>query len=156
MKKRDIEAFVSVEYSLLLPAILLLYCFLICIGVFLHNQCVLQTNMYILSIEGAEVNVEGQAVIDDLRDKEQKLSKSKYILMEGKEINYSIRGNRLVITADAEMDNIFRKFGIGNGNWKFYAESEAWVYSPGVMLRQMKSVCERIDEIMREEAVGDE
>ena len=50
MKK--IDAFVTVEYALLLPVILFVYCFLIYISIYQYNVCLLQNDAYFYASTG--------------------------------------------------------------------------------------------------------
>jgi hypothetical protein len=156
MKSRKIEAFVTIEYSILLPMILLVATFLVCIGMYLYNQCIFQTNLYILAIEGARIESNKEKdIIQYLCNKEKDLYKNKYILMEKEETLYKIKGNRLVITAKGEMSNILQSFNIGNETWKLYAESEAWLYKPGELLRIMKETSDLLGESVFEKEESD-
>ena len=54
---------------------------LVCMGLYLHNQCVLQTNIYILSIEGAGMYADNaEHRLTSLQKIEAGLYKEKYIL----------------------------------------------------------------------------
>ena len=50
MKK--VDAFVTVEYSMLLPILFLIYTFLIYIGIYQYDVCLLQNDMYFYAMEG--------------------------------------------------------------------------------------------------------
>ena len=51
--KKD-NAFVTVEYSLLLPILFLIYAVLIYVGIYQYNECLLQNDAFLYAIEGEE------------------------------------------------------------------------------------------------------
>lgn len=155
MKKLD--AFVTIEYSLLLPVILTLFTMLVCIGLYLHNQCVLQTNVYILSIEGARLNVDDEEQrIMLLQKKETELYNDKYILAEDMQTTYQIKGNEIAITGGGRMVNPFSLFGMGESAWELSAESKANVINPSETLRVIKNVRNLLEKLPLEEEREDD
>ena len=124
MRKKNVKAFVTIEYSLLLPVLLLLFTFLVYIGVYLHNQCVLQTNVYLLAVKGARAEAESIGErIAHLQEQEKMLYKNKYLLAENIQTNYSAQRNKLVITGSGQMVNPFFASGTGGAMWQMFAES---------------------------------
>lgn len=143
---RRIEAFVTIEYSLLLPGIMAVFTMLVCMGLYLHNQCVLQTNIYILSIEGAGMYAEkAEQRLTSLQKKEAGLYKEKYILAEDMQTVYRLRGNSIVISGSGRMTNPFGIFGIGETSWELKAESDVYVISPCETLRLIKNTFKLLD-----------
>ena len=143
---RRVEAFVTIEYSLLLPGIMAVFTMLVCMGLYLHNQCVLQTNIYILSIEGAGMYAEKvEHRITTLQKKEAGLYKEKYILAKDMQTVYRLRGNSIVISGSGRMTNPFGIFGIGETSWELKAESDVYVISPCETLRLIKNTFKLLD-----------
>ena len=143
---RRVEAFVTIEYSLLLPGIMAVFTMLVCMGLYLHNQCVLQTNIYILSIEGAGMYADNaEHRLTSLQKKEAGLYKEKYVLAEDIQTAYRLRGNNMVITGSGRMANPFWIFGIGEMSWELKAESNVNIINPCEMLLLIKSAFKLLD-----------
>lgn len=155
MKKTD--AFVSIEYSLLLPGILAVFTMIICMGLYLYNQCILQTNVYLLAVEGARLYAEdNQQKLILLQKKEQELYAKKYILTENMQTVYNLKGNNITINGSGTMTNPFSVYGMGDKVWKLGAESKVGVYSPGERLRLMKNALKLLDDTeLKEEGEDD-
>ena len=153
---KRVEAFVTIEYSLLLPGIMAVFTMLVCMGLYLHNQCVLQTNIYILSIEGAEMYTDkAEHRLTYLQKKEAGLYKEKYIMAEDIQTDYRLRGNNIVITGSGRMANPFWLFGIGETSWELKAESKVNVISPCDTLRLIKNSCKLLDMATGKEGADD-
>ena len=157
MKRREMEAFISIEYSLLLPGILIMFTCLVCMGLYLHNQCVLQTNTYILSVEGARLDGDTtEQRIGLLQRKEMDIYNNKYILAEDMKTTYQLQGNKITISGNGRMANPFSILGLGKEVWTLSAESEFYLSSPADTLRLMKSVCGILENLpSKEESEND-
>lgn len=121
MKK--VEAFVTLEYSLLLPVLCLLYTVLIYVGLYQYNQCLFQNDMYHIAIDGAGVTYQ-----------------NKYILAEDMQIDYSQRGNKISIKGKGKMRSPIFFMGIGEEYWYFQSDLEVWQHSPTNVLRLCKEI----------------
>ncbi|MBR4059244.1 MAG: hypothetical protein IKK03_05320 [Lachnospiraceae bacterium] len=154
---KRIDAFVTIEYSLLLPGIMAVFTMLVCMGLYLHNQCVLQTNIYILSIEGAGMYADNaEHRLTSLQKIEAGLYKEKYILTEDMQTAYRLRGNNIIITGSGKMANPFWVFGVGEMSWKLNAESNVNIISPCETLLLIKSAFKLVDRATGEEEGADE
>ena len=154
---RRIDAFVTIEFSLLLPGIMAIFTMLVCMGLYLHNQCVLQTNIYILSIEGAGMYADkAEHRLTSLQKKEAGLYKEKYILAEDMQTAYQLRGNNIVITGSGRMANPFWIFGIGEMSWELKEESNVNVISPCETLRLIKNTFKLLDRATGKEEGSNE
>ncbi len=146
---KKVDAFITLEYSLLLPVILGIFTLLIYMGLYLHNQCVLQTNINLLAIEGAKLYTDNnQQRLAFLQKKERDLLGEKYILVENIQIAYELKGNNITITGRGSMANPFSAFGIGNESWELRATSEVNVPSPRKSLKFIKSALELSENIL--------
>ena len=157
MKRREAGAFVTIEYSLLLPVILALFTSLVCLGLYLHNQCILQIDTYILSVEGARVHADSLGrQIELLQKKEMNLSGDKYILAEDMKITYQLQGNKMTIWGNGHMINPFSILGIGEKAWDLSSESTFYVMKPADTLRLIKSVRGMLENLpLKEESEND-
>lgn len=155
MKK--VNAFVTIEYSLLLPGILAIFTMLVCMGLYLHNQCILQTNIYLMSIEGARLqadNHEQRLLL--LQKKEQELYREKYVLAEGMQTTYELKGNKIMVTGSGNMANPFSVFGLGEKMWSLQAQSKTTILHPGKTLRLMKNALILLDKAASKEDEKDD
>ena len=139
MRKKTVGAFVTIEYTLLIPVLLLLYTCLIYMGLFLQNRCVLQANVYMLGVEASRFTATDPAEkVARLQEKEGQLY-HKYILAEELYNTYQIRGNFIYIRSNGQMANPFSVTGIGADTWNLSAECQSTTISPVDTLRLCKA-----------------
>lgn len=120
---KRVEAFVTIEYSLLLPMLCLLYVFLIYVGIYQYNQCLFQNDTYFTALEGSNSPYQ-----------------NKYLLAEDMKLDYSRRGNRLYISGEGKMHSPISLWGIGEEYWYFQSELEVQEHSPTNLLRLFKEI----------------
>lgn len=78
-EKKAVDGFVTIEYTLLIPVLLIFYTFLICMGLYQYNECLLRTNMYLLGCEGARLfEKEVSSKIEILQNVQERLYYDKY------------------------------------------------------------------------------
>lgn len=139
MRKKTVGAFVTIEYTLLIPVLLLLYTCLIYMGLFLHNRCVLQANAYMLGVEGSRLTAMDPAEkVNWLQEKEAQLY-HKYLLAEELCSTYQVQGNYIQISSNGQMANPFSVAGIGADTWNLNANCQISTISPVDTLRLCKA-----------------
>ncbi len=139
--KRGIGGFVTIEYTLLLPVLLIVYTFLIGIGLYQYNQCLLDTNVYLLAGKGADLyGISSDEQVKRLQQLEGRLYYDKYFLAENIATMYQIRGNHITISGSAEMSNPLAAFQIGEEKWQLYTECTVNLINPAETLRLCKAV----------------
>lgn len=142
------DAFITIEYTLLLPVLLLLYTFLIYIGIYQYDQCILQTNMYLLGSKGAALYIETpEEKLQCLQEIEQHLYYDKYLLAEQLQTAYSVKGNRIQLNGSGKVFHPLSVFGLGGTYWELHAKSEATAASGANILRLCKQAKNLIKDI---------
>lgn len=127
MKK--LPAFVTLEYTLLLPVIMIFYIVLIYMGLYQHNRCVMQINTYIMATEGSkQYERDSERIFSVLRQKYQYLGK--YLLVEEAELKCQLGQNQLVVTESGAMSNPLHVFDVGEAEWSLQAEAKANLLLP--------------------------
>ena len=156
-EKMMVDAFVSIEYTLLVPVLFVLYAFLICIGIYQYNQCILQTNMYLLGIESTRFTDEThQNQIDKLQEIEKNLYYDKYLGVFDIETIYSIKRNQLELTGLGKINNILSKFGVGEQEWKIRASCKVDMINPVETVKLCKTAYRIYQKVWWEEQQDNE
>lgn len=137
MKK--VDAFVTIEYTLLLPVLLMLYTFLIYIGLYQYNQCIMQNNVCLLALEGYHKNYAAEE-FKPLYQMEEELNADKYILGENIRTQYEIRRGKLRISSQGELTNPLSKLGLGQAQWELRGACEVSCVQPTQFLRLSKEI----------------
>ncbi len=119
---RKIQAFITIEYTLLLPILTLLYVFLIYIGLYEYNASLLLADTYFLALEG-EINYE-----------------NKYLLAEHVQIDCIQKGNALNVVGRGSMRSPLAMMGIGAKDWQFQTSLDIQKHSATKVLRLLKEV----------------
>lgn len=155
MKKTD--GFVTVEYSLLVTCLFVVYVFLCSITLFLYNRCVLQSNMYLLAVEGAACQTASpEKTVQYIQKKAAEADWQKYVLAENMQVTVRTRGNRVWLQGNGKLSNPLAAFGLGKEQWDLYAESEVTVQSTATSLRLLKKACGLLQEALKKEETQDE
>lgn len=139
MKK--VEAFVTIEYTLLLPVLLMLYTSLIYIGLYQYNQCIMQNNTCLLALEGCCIyDLTQEELSESLSYLEKELNADKYILGENIKTQYEIKRGKLRIFSQGELANPLSKMGLGESQWELRGECEVSCVQPTQFLRLSKEI----------------
>ena len=150
--KKEVDGFVTIEYTLLIPVLLVLYTFLVYIGMYQYNQCLLRTNVYILGTEGVHfMNVEASSKAAMLQEIEDQLYYDKYLLAEELQTDYSVRGNHIEICGSGKMTNPFAVLSLGEDDWELNASCEVETISSAETLRLCKVIRKTLQETLSEE-----
>lgn len=120
---RKVSGFVTIEYSLLLPLLYMLYTCLIYVALYEYNQCLLQTECYFVAL--------GQRKI---------VCQNKYLLAEDIEIDYTSKGHEISVKAEGTMSSPLFVMGIGRKKWYLQSEIGADIYAPTKILRLFKEM----------------
>ncbi len=156
MREKRVGAFITIEYTLLIPVLLLLYTCLIYMGLFLHNRCVLQANVYMLGLEGSRLTAaEPAEKVVWLQSKEKQLY-HKYILAEELYSTYHVQGNNIQISSSGQMANPFSVVGMGASTWTLNAECEVTAMSPVNTLRLCELACSFLENASSKEEQADD
>ncbi|MBQ8815842.1 MAG: hypothetical protein IJZ84_01000 [Lachnospiraceae bacterium] len=155
--KKYAEAFITVEYTLLISGVIILYGFIISIGLFMYNECILQTNVCILALEGmhtAALDAAQKAAY--LQQKEKELYGEKYLFTEELTTIYDIEGEKVCIEGRGYMNNPINIWGIGQEKWNIYASQQVTAINPADVLRLCKRLLIIKEDILTEgEAEGE-
>lgn len=155
--KQDTDAFITVECSLLLTVIFIVYTFLAGIGIFLYNQCILQSNIGILAAEGVSmVGADEQTVVEELQKVESRLYKEKYYMKELPIIKISVSGNQLYVEGNGNLDNPVFNYGIGTAEWRIHSEWTILRNNPKKTVRLCKRVIALGEKLITEEVMENE
>ncbi len=137
--KKYAGAFVTVEYTLLITVIFMIYSFIIGIGVYMYNECIMGSNVRILALEGMNMSsLENKQKIVSLQKKESELYNEKYLFVEQMATNYSINGDRIIIKGQVFMDNPIAILGVGAEKWTLQDSCEVTAINPAFILRLCK------------------
>lgn len=150
MKKKKVKGFITIEYALLLPVILLLYTVLISVALYWYNQCILQTDVRLLCIESLE-KTDSMEKIARIKNKREQLYREKYLGVSDLQTSYLIERNELKITAEGTMPNLLTGIGHFRGAWSLRAESRIKTADSSDTLRLCKQALEKLQNILPEE-----
>ena len=155
-RKKNIDGFITIEYTLLIPVLLILYTFLICMGLYQYDQCLLRTNMCLLGSEAScMANEEASSKVALLQEIEENLYYDKYLLVDEMQTVYSVKGNDIKVSGSGRMLNPLNVFGIGEEMWNLNAVCEAEAVNAAETLRLCKTVRCLLQETLSKEEKED-
>lgn len=150
MRKKKVKAFITIEFALLIPVILLFYTVLVYVVLYWYNQCILQTNMYLLCMESIKEQDSEQKLIF-IKDKQHQLYNEKYILISELETEFCIRKKELSVTTSGTMSNLLEGTGLLHKAWKLQAQGSIKTTSPAQTLHLCKEGIKFLHNIVPEE-----
>lgn len=121
MKKAN--AFVTIEYSLLLPVLFFMYVILVYIAIYLYDFCLLQNDVRLVAMGNEKPGYQ-----------------NKYLLVEELEIFHTKDGDKTFVTGVGELVSPLFVLGIGKEEWFFQSEVEVDTQSPVHVLRSLKEI----------------
>lgn len=149
MRKKELDAFITVEYTLMLPMLVLVYAFLIYMGLFMYNRCILQANTYLLSILASE------SMDKDAIERVERITQQKLLFSDDVVYEIQMRQNRCYISGRTCMSSPLGAMGIGSEYLELTAHSEAVRRSPANILRLCKAA-KTVYQEWKEEGEADE
>ena len=145
--KKRMKGSVTIEYTLLLPVLFIVYTFLIAVALFQYNQCLITTNVYLIGNQSMELaRQDGEGKMKILKEKASRLYYDKYILIEDVQTAYSVKGSRVEIVGSGKMKNALNSVGIGEESWEFYAKFEQDVLDATSILYLYKNVRNQLQQ----------
>lgn len=154
MKKKKVKGFITVEFALLIPVILLIYTVLFCAVLYWYDECILQTNMYLLCMESLEQQGSTQKLAF-VKDKQRQLYNEKYILVSELESSYRIQKNELHVSSTGNLPKILKGIDQSQKTWELYAQSSVKVSSAADILRLCREGIELWQNFVPEEGTHD-
>lgn len=139
--KQHLKGSVTVEYTLLLPILLIVYIFLIDVAIYQYNECLLTSNLYLIGNQRMELARYGDdEKISLLKKRAAKLYYEKYLLVEDMQTKYSVKGGHVEITGSGKMRNPLALVGIGDKAWRISVSCEQDVLDVTNILRIYKDI----------------
>lgn len=127
--RKSVEAYLTVEASLLLPFILGTLVFIFCIQFYWYNRCLMDQNVAMLGIRAVqEQTVDGEALEQVLNEWEEGYLSDKYYGWEIERPAISLKRNCFAIEQCG-------KLGYGDRIWKAAVSYENEIIRPAEILR---------------------
>ena len=154
--KKYIKAFITVEYTLLISLVFVIYGLLLGIGIFLYNQSIMQSNVRILATEGMTTLLDdSRQKVEYLQEKESGLYEEKYLFMIRRSTTYNVTGESIQIESRGFMDNPISAWGVGEAQWSLEVSCKADTVSPKNTLRLCKRLLKWKEDVLKGEEVDD-
>lgn len=147
MRKKKVKGFITIEYALMLPVFLMLYTVLVSVALYWYNQCILQTDVYLLCIESLE-EPDSSEKIKQVKNKQEQLYGEKYLGVSGLQTNYLVEKNELKITSEGTMPNLLTGIGGFHGAWSLQAEGRIGTENQEDTLRSCKEALKKLQNIL--------
>ena len=159
-EKRDmraIDGFVTIEYTFLIPVLMVVFIFVVYMGLYQYNQCLLRTNMYILGCEGARLcDEDASSKIRKLQGIEKNMYYDKYLFVEDMKTAHFVKGTHVELQGSGKMSNPLATLGIGGSYWELKASCEADAVNGVEILRLHKVSQKMIHGMLSEEEMSDD
>ncbi len=149
--RKELGGFITVEYTCLIGVIFLIYCFLLSVGLFWYNQCILQSNVKMLALEGLHMaDYDAEEKTEALQQKEKRLYHEKYLFAEEVSCSRKIIGNYIRITGKGFVGNTLYSMGIGDKRWKLSHSCDVVALQSADTLRMCKHILDLGEDLLPE------
>lgn len=139
MRKR-IPGYLTLEFTLVLPALLLVYMALIEAALLLYNRCLLQENAEILLLQTVRDWEEGLLGEELFQDRVTGLADYKYLFLQDRSASCQKSGMTLTVTVRGSLYNVFHAIGLGEAYWDLQAEASETLLNRKDMMRMIRRI----------------
>lgn len=113
MRKKSVNGSLTLEFTLLLPVLIMILLLMAQAGLFFYNRCLLKQNAQLLALqlvqEGTQTMTE-----EELTEYIGALKQYKYLLLQDVETGYSRSGDQITVSVSGRMLNFCSVVGLGD------------------------------------------
>lgn len=139
MRKR-MPAYLTLEFTLLLPALLVVYMALTETALFLYNRCLLRENAELLLLQTARDWEEGLWDDGGFQNRVSRLADHKYLFLQERSAECRQDGTVITVTVRGQMCNVFHALGLGEAYWALEAEASGTLLNRKEMMRMIRRI----------------
>ena len=142
MFRKEIEGYLSIEASFLLPFTTLLLWFLIVTGFFLYNVSYIRQSAYVASVRGASMKRAGREEIETETETQiEKLLENKLIMIDRWSCNIRVDLSHVNVTIETEMKQpIFSIISKKLGLYSIRGSGSAVRFDPVKIIRDSRKI----------------
>ncbi|MCD7806404.1 MAG: pilus assembly protein [Lachnospiraceae bacterium] len=141
--RRRVGGYLTIELTLLLPMIIMVFLLLTEAGLYFYNRCLLRENAQILALQLAE---EAETLTEEgLADHISGLAQNKYLLLRELQTSYRKEGGEIWITVSGNMYNFCSVAGIGDACLTLTEEAVCQTMDKTAILGTIRAVKRKID-----------
>lgn len=139
---KNVSAYFTVEAAMVLPMVFSVVIIIIYMMFFQYNRCVLEQDVGILALRGANMQEENKNILlKMLQSEAQKMDVNKFVAWETGEIETKIEKNTVKVSQSGKLRFPFYGFGIGGEHiWSTRVEYENERIEPTSFIRNYRKL----------------
>lgn len=145
--KRRVDGYLTLEFTLLLPVLLLVYMVLTEAALYLYNRCLLQENAEILLLQTVRDWEEGSLDEEHFQSHVDGLADWKYLFLQESSAECKKNGAVLTVTVRGRMYNVFHALGLGEAYREIEAAAAGTLINRKETLRMIKRIRTALEEV---------
>lgn len=145
MRKR-VPGYLTLEFTLLVPVLLLVYMALTEAALLLYDQCLLQENAEILLLQSVRDWEEGLLEEGRFQSHVSGIADYKYLFLQDTEAECTKNGAVLTVTVRGELLNVFHAVGLGEEYWELEAKASETLLNRKEMMRMIRRIRTALEE----------
>lgn len=145
MRKR-LPGYLTLEFALLLPALMLVYMALAEAAFLLYDRCLLQENAELLLIQTARDWEEGFLEGERFQNRAAGIADYKYLFLQQTEAECEISGASMTVTVRGRLYNVFHALGLGEEYWELEGQASRTLLNRTELLRMIKRIKSAAEE----------
>ncbi len=148
--KKKVKGSLTLEFTLLLPVLVVILLLLAQAGLFFYNRCLLKENAQILALQLMQ-NGEETMTEENLAGSIGNLARYKYLLLEDVQTSCSKSGNQITVSISGRMFNFCSVAGLGDTYLKVSGKASCSYMDKATILGTIRSIKRKADTYLRGE-----
>lgn len=139
IRKRKMKGYMTVEAGFIIPWVIFLFIFLIYVGFYLYDKCVLFQDAYTVCFRGSIQKKEDEALVYINAHMKEQFGE-KYFGTGGVQKNARREGQEVIVSASCGVRVPVAHFLImaGEEGWKVQTEARAYIMNPTKIIRRCR------------------
>lgn len=141
-KKYRFKGYLSIEASLIMPMIILLFVFIIYFTCYLYNLCLIKQIAYVAALRGSQILNGSDAQIKEYVEEElEELLEKPLVYVSELEKSVNVSSNKVRVELSGKMNIAFYQMQFVKKNqWEIYGVGSANRVDPVTFIRNIRSV----------------
>lgn len=137
------KAYFTVEATILLPFVFLIMIFLLYLGFFQYNRCLLTQDLYMLAmLESREYYNNNVKMYQEIIKQKEEMERKKYISFKENEMQVEVGTGKVQIKFEGEIVKPFRFLFLTEEKWTINVSTQSKTKNPVFVMRNYKKAIE--------------
>ncbi|MCD8380582.1 MAG: pilus assembly protein [Lachnospiraceae bacterium] len=148
--KKKVKGSLTLEFTLLLPVLIVILLFMAQAGLFFYNRCLLKQNAQLLALKLVQSGVQSLTQ-EELAEYTGTLKQYKYLLLKDVEMECGKSGDQITVSVGGRMLNFCSVAGLGEAYLTIQEEATCQYMDKAGVLGIIRSIRRKVDTYLEGE-----